>query len=324
MAGIEMIGRKFGRLTVLERHHSTPKKIYWTCKCDCGNIRVVDGWSLRSGETQSCGCLQRERTHEASFKDITGQTINGVKVICFDHKDDRRQTYWKCICPYCGKEFVTRGSALKNGHTGGCGCRSLTSGMTHNMSYTRLYNIHQGMMKRCYDSNSDGYPNYGGRGITICNEWLNVGMSQQEILTAGNPGFVAFAKWALSSGYDNTKSIDRIDNDGPYCPENCRWVTNDEQQRNKRTNRHINDGEEILVWADFCYKYNLPHNYVKNRIDKGWSLDAIVYSVKHRELRIHIPRGSQKHKYPYRNVYLDKDEFMRLIPKIKDQCKSGT
>lgn len=135
---------------------------------------------------------------------------------------------------------------------------------------------------------------------------------------------MAFTKWALSSGYDNTKSIDRIDNDGPYCPENCRWVTNDEQQRNKWTNRHINDGEDILVWADFCYKYNLQPNYIKNRIDAGWSLDAIVYSVKHRELRIHISRGSQKHKYPYQNVYLDKDEFMRLIPKIKDQCKSGT
>ena len=80
MAGIEMKGRTFGRLKVLERHHSTPKKVFWTCQCKCGKITVVDGWSLRSGETQSCGCLQRERAVEVGRKDMTGQTVNGIKV----------------------------------------------------------------------------------------------------------------------------------------------------------------------------------------------------------------------------------------------------
>ena len=319
MAGIEMKGRTFGRLKVLERHHSTPKKVFWTCQCKCGKITVVDGWSLRSGETQSCGCLQRERAVEVGRKDMTGQTVNGIKVLEVDHKDNRNQLYWKCVCPYCGNIFVTRGSAIRNGHAKSCGCYNKISNITHNMSYSRLYHIHQGMIKRCYEPKSDSYPNYGGRGITICDEWLNIGMTPQEIQKSGNPGFQHFMKWALNSGYADNKTIDRRDVNGPYAPWNCRWLTNAEQQLNKRNNRHINDGEETLVWSEFCKKYHLDPTYVGNKIYKGWSLDAIVYAAKHPEMKIHIPRGSQQHKYPRHGVYLDKDEFQVLIPRIPNQ-----
>lgn len=321
MAGIEMKGRTFGRLKVIERHHSTPKKVFWTCECKCGKTTVVDGWSLRSGKIQSCGCYRLDRVRDAIFKDMTGKTVNGIKVISFDHMDNRRQVYWKCICPYCGKTFVTRGSAIRNKHARSCGCLNLITTTTHNMSYSRLYHIHQGMMKRCYEPKCDAYPYYGGRGIYICDEWLNKGMTQREILKAGNPGFVNFIHWAVNNGYDETKSIDRIDVNGPYAPWNCRWATNIEQQRNKRNTCYINDGEEMLVWSAFCIKYNLEPGFVYSKIHKGWSLNAIVYAAKHPELGIHIPRGSQKHKFANngRGIYLDKDEFRRLIPIIPNQ-----
>lgn len=321
MAGIEMKGRTFGRLKVIERHHSTPKKIFWTCECKCGKTVVVDGWSLRSGETQSCGCLQRERAVEVNRKDMTGQTVNGIKVIGFDHKGNRNQVYWKCVCPYCGKEFVTRGSSIRNGHVKSCGCLSVIANTTHNKSYSKLYHIHQSMIRRCNDPNHDAYSNYGGRGIYVCDEWSNKGMTPQEILKAGNPGFSNFYNWAIENGYKEGLSIDRIDNDGPYAPWNCRWATNIEQQRNRRTNCFINDGEEMIAWSEFCNKYNLEPGFVYNKVYVGWSLNAIVYAAKHPELGIHIPRGSQKHKFANngRGVYLDKDEFRRLIPIIPNQ-----
>lgn len=326
MAGIEMKGRKFGRLTVIERHHSTPKKVFWTCKCDCGKTAVVDGWHLRSGKTQSCGCYRLDRVRDVTFKDMTGQTVNGIKVISFDHTDNRRQVYWKCICPYCGKPFVTRGSSIRNGHAKSCGCDQ----GTHKMCYSKLYHIHQGMLKRCNDPKHDAYPNYGGRGIYVCDEWSNKGMTPQEVLKAGNPGFMNFYKWAMKNGYKEPDpkqpkgkrlSIDRIDVNGPYAPWNCRFVTMDDQQLNKRNTCYINDGEEMLVWSQFCRKYNLDPGFVTNRYYTGWSLNGIVYAAKHPELGIHIPRGPQKHKFVNngRGIYLDKDEFRRLIPIIPNQ-----
>ena len=322
MKMIDMKGKTCGRLKVLEYDHTKSGKIYWKCQCECGKITIVNGRSLRSGEIQSCGCYRLECVHDTQFKDITGQIINGIKVLEFDHKDNTNQTYWKCVCPYCGKIFVNRSTAIRKGTVKSCGCYGTLANITHNMSRSRLYNIYRGMIKRCYISTTDSYSSYGGRGIYVCDEWLNNGLSKQEIYKLHNPGFTNFMNWALANGYDKNKTIDRRDVNGPYAPWNCRWATNKEQQRNLRSNCYINDGEETLIWADFCLKYNLEPNYVSNKIRKGWSLDAIVYAVKHPELKIHRPLQSQQHKYPGTGIYLDKDQFQVLIPKIPTQVKS--
>ena len=301
----DLTGKRFGKLTALRLHHTTPKRTFWTCQCDCGNITVVRANALRSGKTKSCGCYQKERMHELHFIDLTGKVINGIEILEHSHKDKKGQHYWKCRC-HCGNIFYTRTSAFMNDNIKSCGC--INSNETHGLSKHPLYTVYADMVARCYNPKHHAYKWYGGRGIYIVPEWYTPGVP-------GNPGFVAFYNWAITHGYRKGLTIERENVNGPYSPENCSWIDNKAQQNNKTTNMHINDGEEVLTYAQFQEKYNLSSNFVTNRVDKGWDLSAIVYAAKHPEEHVHIPRGSQKHKYP-EGVYLNGEEFMILIPKL--------
>lgn len=148
---------------------------------------------------------------------------------------------WKCQCD-CGNISVVSGSRLRGGYTKSCGCISreiLTArNTTHGQRNTRLYRIWHGMKSRCYFSKNPNFADYGARGIIVCDEWLN--------------NFQAFHDWAMANGYQDHLSIDRIDNNGNYCPENCRWATRTEQENNKRNNTPIEiDGRtmNITQWA---------------------------------------------------------------------------
>lgn len=132
---------------------------------------------------------------------------------------------WECECE-CGKVKTVAAGKLKSGHTRSCGCLALdmrakqleTHGITTG-GKPRTFTIWSGMKARCLNPKSVSYPNYGGRGVGICAEWLE---------------FKAFHEWAVSNGYADGLQLDRIDNDGNYCPDNCRWVTRSENQRNTR------------------------------------------------------------------------------------------
>ena len=160
-----------------------------------------------------------------------GQKFGTLTIIGFEHKDN----YWKWVCKCeCGSEKSYVPLKLIKGKTKTCGCGkvarckeySLTYRTTHGGKNTRLYNIWHGMKERCLTVTNKDYPNWGGRGITICEEWRN--------------DFAAFREWSLANGYDEHLTIDRVDNDGNYEPGNCRWVTLQEQAQNRRKPKNHN------------------------------------------------------------------------------------
>ena len=153
-------------------------------------------------------------------------------------------------CVHCGAERWSNTTSVRRCTASCYVCNpkkytSVKCGETNNYP-KKLYSIYRGMKRRCYSEKCEKYQYYGGRGIIICDEWLQ--------------SYSAFAEWALSHGWDDTKSIDRIDVDGNYCPDNCRWVTQKEQTNNQRKNIHVEYMGEKITLAKFCEKTGLQYD----------------------------------------------------------------
>lgn len=184
-------------------------------------------------------------------------------------KTERRQgshAMYLCKCD-CGGTKTVQSANLTNGNTRSCGCLATETNLrrltTHGGTHTRLYSIWHGVIQRCENKNAPAYPLYGGRGISVCQEWKN---------------FAVFRK-DMSDGYDDSLELDRIDNDGNYTKENCRWATKREQCRNRRNNRLVTfrgKTKTLVAWAE---ELGLKYTTLYYRIHfAGWSVEEALES----------------------------------------------
>lgn len=247
MKANDLTGIKVGRLTVMEMVEEGSRKKY-KCRCECGEECIVRADRLKSGATLSCGCLRKERQSEANTKEISAGTVFGrFTVIENTGEKDSSGTYqYKCQCE-CGEKKIIPGTALRTGKVQSCGClrkeRQRQAVVKHGDYKSRLYKIWDGMIQRCTNPNNKKYQYYGGRGITVCAEWLN--------------NYQSFRDWAIENGYDEKAeqwacTLDREDTNGEYGPNNCRWVPQSTQMNNTRRCRVVTvDGvsRNMTQWA---------------------------------------------------------------------------
>lgn len=153
-----------------------------------------------------------------------------------------------CKCSFCGTKKFISNKHLKD--TMSCGC--MKGKVTHKKSKTRLYTIYNNMKQRCYNSNNFDYKYYGGKGIKICNEWLN--------------SFVSFYNWSINNGYKDNLTIERKDINKDYCPTNCTWFTRKEQMQNTTRNNYYEAFNETGTIRFFSDKYKIPYNHLRGRI----------------------------------------------------------
>lgn len=192
-----------------------------------------------------------------NFVDLTGKRFGKLTVLRLSKGRDKHGfLQWVCLCD-CGNETLAPTSALNTGHRTSCGCNAPML-CTNNK---RLYRVWRGMRSRCENPNVNNYHRYGGRGIKVCDEWHV---------------FANFLEWAMSNGYDPDAprgkcTLDRIDNDADYCPDNCRWSDMSSQCLNKRrTKRILLDGERLPL-SEAAKKVGISMNTVDKRLRAGWS-----------------------------------------------------
>ena len=232
---------------------------------------------------------------EIAHQDLSGMRFGKLIVVEFGFFDfpknsKSRLAYWHCKCD-CGKDCYVYSSNLKLGKTKSCGClqKSIAS-KTHKKYYfnipKRLYHIWTDIKARCYNKKESSYKYYGGRGIKMCDEWKN--------------DFISFYKWSVNNGFNENLSakkcsIDRIDTNGNYEPNNCRWVDVLTQANNKRNNIVIEYNGERYTMKQFCKEFDIPYKtFVSYKSNKNRTIeDAINYYLGDKYGRKRIKRTSK-------------------------------
>lgn len=252
---------RFNSLMIIEEiPHIKGRHRQFRCRCDCGNEKIVDLANLRNGHTKTCGHCNE---HIVKIGDKFGRW----EVIGEKQRSLKSSHYeWLCKCS-CEKQTIAYVDEqnLKRGLSKSCGCLTAESlskrRFKHGENKSRLFIIWCSMRDRCYNVNNKRYDCYGGRGITICDEWNE---------------YIPFRDWAINNGYDDTLTIDRIDVNGNYEPSNCRWATIIEQANNKRSNVLIEYNGETHTAAEWGKMLNISGREIRLWYHRGLTLEEII------------------------------------------------
>lgn len=205
-----------------------------------------------------------------------GKTFGKLKIVSLEYKKQKYNKnnkkdgflyYFNCVCT-CGKNVIVNLHDLTSKHTQSCGCfqkeQTSNKNKVHGLTHSRLHNIWVSLKQRCYNINNQAYKNYGGRGIAVCNEWKN--------------DFITFYNWAINNGYKEDLTIDRIDVNSNYYPENCRWITKAEQNRNYRRNVYVIYKNKKYCLKSLAEKFNINYKIFHKKYKKGISIEDIINS----------------------------------------------
>jgi len=240
---IDLMGQKFGKWEVVGFDGVRNRNAFWLCKCSCGKMKVVRASLLRFGGTKSCGCYSGE--------DLSGKIFGDLTVI------GREGSRWLCRCT-CGKQALVYAGNLRKGNTKSCGCKWH---FKHGYAHTKIYAVWRSMIGRCTNASLEVYPHYGGRGIQVCEEWMK---------------FEAFLRDMGDRPFSGAQ-IDRIDNNGHYSKDNCRWASRHQQMRNTRKVRNITINGVTKCLSDWAQAYGVNYNTIRKRIMTGMSpVEAIT------------------------------------------------
>jgi hypothetical protein len=237
----DLIGQVFGELEVIDFAFIRGRNYYWLCRCSCGVEKPIRASQLKNGGSKTCGHV----------KDLVGQHFGKLTVISFSHMN--RIQHWNCMCD-CGKECIVNINNLKNGTTKSCGCFQQESRIDHGLSKHPLNPVWRNARSRCNNPKDKAYKHYGGRGIVFCDEWSE---------------FKVFYDWAIAHEYKEGLELDRIDNDGDYCPENCRWATRKQQCNNTRSNRLLTFNGITKNYTQWSKEQDVKVTTAYARISRG-------------------------------------------------------
>lgn len=280
----DITNKKFNMLTAIELVR-IEKRIgaIWKFRCDCGNeveypaSRVTSKNSI----TKSCGCINKNKPPKL---DLSGMRFG--RLVVTDIYERRRgksgvKFFWLCKCD-CGNEKYVSASLLRNGTILSCGClhrENITKSVsTHGISKTRIYKILRGMIQRCENPNNSAWEHYGGRGIKICEEWRNA-----------ENGALNFYNWSMSNGYKDGLTIERINVEKDYSPDNCKWETWENQHRNTRKTHMIEYKGKKIPLVTACEIEGIKYYTAIHRLKQGATPEQILSKE-----RLHIGTMSNK------------------------------
>lgn len=267
-----LIGEKYNKLTVIKElpNETIPSgfvKTMWLCECECGNTKKVSTNSLRQGKTKSCGCS----SNRVATKYNSGEVYGKLTILEEGPRSavNKRQVWCSCDCGNKQPTLVQVNNII-SGNTTSCGCVGIESRKTHGMSNTRTYQIHEGMLRRCRPDLTEDFPYHAGRGIKVCEEWHS------------------FETFFLDMGEcPEGMSLDRIDVNGNYCKENCRWATNSIQGYNKGLDPNNTSGKSGVSWYTQNAKWSAEIHVENKHIRLGMfaNFDDAVKAREEAELK---------------------------------------